>query len=97
MEHMGDCFELIEDAWNRWGGARVEYIIGTGPMRDKRTGEILPESLLGDYEAHHFTVGVRDIWCVWDGEKLTLSRYPTGYKLPTEYEAPPVPVGDKND
>ena len=89
MEHMVDCFDLIEDAWNRWGGARVEYIIGTGPMRDKRTGEILPESLLGDYEAHHFTVGAREIWCVWDGEQLTLSKYPTGYKSP-ESLLPPI-------
>lgn len=87
MEHMTECFDLIDDAWNRWGGARVEYIIGTGPMRDRK-GNILPESLLGDYEAHRFEVGVREIWCIWDGEKLTLSKYPTGYK-PAEEFAPP--------
>ena len=92
MEHMIDCFDLIEDAWNRWGGARIEYISGTGPMRDKK-GNILPESLLGDYEAHRFTVGTRDIWCTWDGKTLTLSKYPSGYTSPTQYEAPP--VGDE--
>ena len=87
MEHMVDCFELIEDAWNRWGSARIEYISGTGPMRDRK-GNILPESLLRDWEAHAFTVGSREIWCVWDGEKLTLSKYPTGYNMPSDYEPP---------
>ncbi|MGB1159558.1 MAG: hypothetical protein ACPG3V_09200 [Porticoccaceae bacterium] len=89
MEHMSDCFDLVDEAWNRWGSAQVTYISGTGPMRDKK-GNILPESLLGDYEAHEFKVGVRpSIWCIWDGEQLTLSKYPASYKPLAETYAPP--------
>jgi len=95
MEHMIDCIDFVDDVWNRWNAVQVQYISGTGPMRDKK-GNILPESWLGDYEAHQFKVGVREIWCVWDGEKLALSNYPTGYKPPEDY-APPVEIGDNNE
>ena len=70
---MIDCMDLMEESWNKWGSVRIEYIIGTGPMRDKQ-GNILPESWLGDYEVHKFQVGVRPpIYCIWD-VRISLSQ-----------------------
>ena len=89
MEHMIDCMELMEESWNKWGSVRIEYIIGTGPMRDKK-GNILPQSWLGDYEVHKFRVGVRPpIYCIWDGENLTLTKYGRGYSPPIPPENSP--------
>lgn len=83
MDYMNDCVDLVHDVWNRWRGARVEYISGTGPMRDRKGG-ILPQSLIqNDVEYHQFQVGAKPpIWCVWDGEQLTLSDYPASYMPP---------------
>lgn len=91
MEHINDCANLVDSAWNRWGSAQVEYMSGTGPMRHKRTGEILPESLIqADVEYHEFKVGWREpFWCIWDGEKLYLTKYPTGYNPQEPNLAPP--------
>ena len=84
MEFWQDCSDLMDEVWNPYGGARIEVLSASGAMKDRK-GNTLPESLFTKgQEYFEFKVGIRSpIWCIWDGEKLYLTKYSTNYTPPS--------------
>ena len=63
------CWEEIEATWNKYGGARIEFIYGGGRLDS-------------DIRVYSFEVGNREIICYWDGKTATLNQYPSWYRSP---------------
>ena len=71
---LAECIILMNEVWNPYGSQSIELIGGVGAMRDRK-GVVLEESLIKT-DHWEFKVGFRPpIWCNWDGETLTLTKY----------------------
>lgn len=86
---LAECIALVNEVWNPYGNQDVQLLGGVGAMRDKK-GVIMEESLI-QTDHWEFKIGFRPpIWCVWDGEELTLTKYSARYEQMQEaFEAPP--------
>jgi hypothetical protein len=63
------CDALIDESWNRFGGANIEFMYGGGLTASP-------------YRVYVYKVGSREVVCEWDGENATLSIYPSWYEAP---------------
>ena len=59
MEPFSMCWALVDESWNRFGSARVEFQYGGG-------------LLTSPYRVYVWEVGAREVICYWDGETATL-------------------------
>lgn len=86
---IAECIALVTEVWNPYGNQNIEFLGGVGAMRDKK-GEVMAESLI-QTDHWQFKVGFRPpIWCIWDGEKLTLTKYSARYEeMQERFNAPP--------
>jgi len=75
-EAWATCDALIEESWNRFGGANIEFMYGGGLTASP-------------YRVYVYKVGSREVVCEWDGESATLSIYPSWYEPPTPPENNP--------
>ena len=76
---LAECIALVNEVWNPYGNQDIQLLGGVGAMRDKK-GVIMEESLI-QTDHWEFKVGFRPpIWCVWDGEELTLTKYSARYE-----------------
>ena len=74
-----ECIALVNEVWNPYGNQDVQLLGGVGAMRDKK-GVIMEESLIKT-DHWEFKIGFRaPIWCIWDGEELTLTKYSAQYE-----------------
>jgi hypothetical protein len=85
---IAECIALVAEVWNPYGSQDIKFLGGVGAMRDRK-GEVMAESLI-QTDHWEFKVGFRPpIWCIWDGEKLTLTKYSARYKDMQERFNPP--------
>ena len=86
---LAECIALVNEVWNPYDNQDIQLLGGVGAMRDKK-GVIMEESLIKT-DHWEFKVGFRPpIWCVWDGEELTLTKYSARYEqMQRAFEAPP--------
>lgn len=76
---LAECILLINEVWNPYGSQSVELVGGTGAMRDRK-GNVVAESLLKD-DYWEFKVGFRPpIWCITNGDEVTLTKYSAQYE-----------------
>ena len=76
---LAECIALVNEVWNPYGNQDIQLLGGVGAMRDKK-GVIMEESLI-QTDHWEFKVGFRPpIWCVWNGEELTLTKYSARYE-----------------
>ena len=75
-EAWATCADLIDESWNRFGGANIEFQYGGGLMTSP-------------YRVYVYKVGSREVVCEWDGENATLSIYPSWYEPPIPPENNP--------
>jgi len=76
MEPFSMCWALVDESWNRFGSARVEFQYGGG-------------LLTSPYRVYVWEVGAREIICYWDGKEATLNEYPSWYEPPIPPENTP--------
>lgn len=85
---LAECIALVQEVWNPYGNQDIQLLGGVGAMRDKN-GQVLEESLLKT-DHWEFKVGFRPpIWCHYDGESLTLTKYSAQWeRLQQTFETP---------
>ena len=73
-EAWATCDALMDESWNRFGSANIEFLYGGGLTASP-------------YRVYVYKVGSKEVVCEWDGENATLSIYPSWYEPPTPPES----------
>jgi hypothetical protein len=67
MDALVECWDHVEEVWNKWGAVEVVLEYGGG-------------LLSSPHRVYVFRVGNREIVCTWDGEFPVLDQYTPSYR-----------------